>query len=905
MDSYQFFKVIFGRKTQEEFIEIRVRRNGGFEQRFFGGDLETAIQDAVKYAKACSEAGADVYFGVCPRSKQAGTNDAVKRGLVFWADIDTYDAASPEEGLDLWFKKLAIPPHLVVSSGHGFHAYWLVEPFEDFALLKQVGTAVMGVIGGAPLNDAARILRVPDTYNFKDKNNPRPVQVVYVAPVLTILTLQDLLNSADVTQDLINVLHTGDLLDKPSRSERDFVVIQRLYAHLLSKDAIRYIFDVLPVGERHREDSDRTEYSRYFDLTYKNVVDNTVLLRLEDGKIRAVPIDTITGVTGNKTSTLGANLPAAEHSAPAGQVFDAVWGILEIGNCYYALTSDNSFFQLSTFVLKPTLLLSPFDENDGQDRLICDVISGGNVWHNISFPKSAFDKSDSLLKVLTKVQWQWFGQDRHVRKLLPFLVHKLEQHGMPQCAATSVLGRHNYRGKTYFVAKNCTLGEDAALLWVDPQREHPEIVLKDYDKETVTAVMDSFLEWYFLINVPHVVWVVLGWTMASLLKPVIEACGWRFPILNLFGTRGAGKTSLLLKVLQPLVGYAVPAAYDSDTTPFVMRVLLGSTNCILVSFSEHRQYSPNSARLIRNILLAYDSSKDSRGTSQQTTIRYNLSAPITVDGEDPVTDPAGLERVVQVNLKPETIREGTVAYTAFQVLSERNLHALSRPLIEFSLKFSVEDVRPLLEAALFECQRILPLTLPDRVRRNLSICLMGMRLFTQFVESFGRKLELPSNLDEILRGTLENVVDLETGRTRLLVDDFVEDAIVYSALNPQHRDFVWTYSPDENIFYLNVTSAYNWWKHRRRLQGESYLNLTAIKAQLNERRFDSAREEEGRGQYIVVVKAKTIRRMTSWCHGIDLSLAKDVLDIPDNIVGDDVLFPFSQDTLKRGEEVVK
>lgn len=102
-------------------------------------------------------------------------------------DIDYKDCSSPEEG-DADLQRLADKigaPTLTVSSGGGIHAYWqLARPLStnDWLPLAMAFKATwleLGVHGDPKVSaDAARVLRLPGTYNRKaNYDEPRLVQV--------------------------------------------------------------------------------------------------------------------------------------------------------------------------------------------------------------------------------------------------------------------------------------------------------------------------------------------------------------------------------------------------------------------------------------------------------------------------------------------------------------------------------------------------------------------------------------------------------------------------------------------------------------------------------------------------------------------------------------------------------
>ena len=88
-----------------------------------------------------------------------------------------------------------------MDSGNGLHCYWVLtneisynewKPVADF--LKQ--TCVQHGLQADPsvTSDAARILRVPDTFNFKSPTNKKEVKVIEQADALEFNELKTLLN---------------------------------------------------------------------------------------------------------------------------------------------------------------------------------------------------------------------------------------------------------------------------------------------------------------------------------------------------------------------------------------------------------------------------------------------------------------------------------------------------------------------------------------------------------------------------------------------------------------------------------------------------------------------------------------------------------------------------------------
>jgi hypothetical protein len=140
------------------------------------GDLAAVERFISKYP------GKNIYFGVAARrDKSSGKAENCSFVRAVWADLDFKDIAESEAIIALEHFPLQVS--LLVNSGGGFHAYWLLkEPFDlqqhakEFGkLLRQTARAL-----GADLSSAepAHILRIPGTLNYK-YNPPREVCLVY------------------------------------------------------------------------------------------------------------------------------------------------------------------------------------------------------------------------------------------------------------------------------------------------------------------------------------------------------------------------------------------------------------------------------------------------------------------------------------------------------------------------------------------------------------------------------------------------------------------------------------------------------------------------------------------------------------------------------------------------------
>lgn len=145
--------------------------------------------------------GRDVYFGVAKYETDASRHkDNVRALRALWLDIDCgeakavpnpktgrpagyVDQASALEALRDFIDTVGLPDPVLVNSGRGIHVYWPLEEdvtreeWEPVAAALQRKCLEHGLFVDPQVFEAARVLRIPGTKNFKD-DPPSPVEVL-------------------------------------------------------------------------------------------------------------------------------------------------------------------------------------------------------------------------------------------------------------------------------------------------------------------------------------------------------------------------------------------------------------------------------------------------------------------------------------------------------------------------------------------------------------------------------------------------------------------------------------------------------------------------------------------------------------------------------------------------------
>jgi hypothetical protein len=742
----------------------------------------------------------DVFFGPAMRRTGGSLKTDVLGTKFLWVDAD-----NPGRPL------ATLPPTMIVSSGHGWHLYWeLSEPIYDIELIERLNQILVADVPTADKGswNCNRYLRIPGTLNTKEKD--KPVSVDLRTENSYQYLVDDILILDRLDKQTRHKIRTGDSRGYRSRSERDWAIIVAMLRAGASDALIERIFAISPCGEKYREDNG----PRYFQATL--------------AKAKTAKVTVATGRGFEET--------------PEGYLRHTARGAKRV----------------STFIIHPKMLLdgSAFG---AEDALVTDVTAAGYKWEDKTFTRSAFTGVAKIDKETPIAAWQWLGRDDDIRALLPYLLEKLQDIGFPRVAATSTLGLHKIKDEYYFLgtdgvlsADNSWTGFDGPLAWLPSQKEHPQTCLS---VECPKADLDFLKEHLPYLNESAKIWPMLGWYAASPFKTWFESRGYRFPVLNVVGTKGSGKTSLIQRIFMPLFGQADPKPYDANTTRFVVLALLGSSNAIPIAFSEFRYDSVE--KFIRYILLSYDTGHDPRGRGDQTTVDYPLLAPFTVDGEDLVEDPAARERIVAVYLQLATVDEGSDAYNHFQALRTRVPTTFGGFYIQQVLKMLANgEADRILEKARAMMFEHFPGKLPDRVRANHIVAYAGVLFWCRVV---GMEPPPPSCMEQ----SISSVYNIKAGRVRTMSDALLEDVV--NAASQGTQSFRWKYSPDEGVLWFQLSSAHSWWLASRRRQGRSALERDAIASQLGEAKYS--------------VRPKVVA--DTWMYGVNLRTAQEAgLDIP-------------------------
>ncbi|MBA7673678.1 hypothetical protein ES703_81881 [subsurface metagenome] len=127
------------------------------------------------------------------------------------------------------------------------------------------------------------------------------------------------------------------------------------------------------------------------------------------------------------------------------------------------------------------------------------------------------------------------------------------------------------------------------------------------DKDDVINIKNKIIPLLLRLNKMEVILPILGWFFATPFTPLIREQLGHFPILSLWGTHGAGKSSLL-RLLWELFGVKSELFSSTETAFTFLRLFSGSSSIpiIIDEFKPYTMLDREVTLLIRYLKRIYD-----------------------------------------------------------------------------------------------------------------------------------------------------------------------------------------------------------------------------------------------------------------------------------------------------------
>jgi hypothetical protein len=205
--------------TRHDFLNTVLAQGGSYcVVGLASGKPRTHFFDTLKEVEAWADSqpasGTDAYFSPATyRDPNLGRN--VKNTQLFkslWVDLDIGKGTEFDTqmagfaALRVFINSLSLPEPTIVSSGYGLHVYWTFDDAVDYNTWKPLANALKDRLSTENFRikdkgltaDAVRILRIPETKNFKGGNQV-DVELLVLSPSATVQTYKDILGDGGLT----------------------------------------------------------------------------------------------------------------------------------------------------------------------------------------------------------------------------------------------------------------------------------------------------------------------------------------------------------------------------------------------------------------------------------------------------------------------------------------------------------------------------------------------------------------------------------------------------------------------------------------------------------------------------------------------------------------------------------
>lgn len=280
---------------QAGYLLVAEHQGQTFKSQYLSLASATWTQDLLQQVQ---QSPANLYWGVGVRGTTDQREIAVAHIHFLWADLDAHDFPGGLEEATKRLESYVFTPSLVLHSGHGLHAYWLLnEPVRiaDASVRADVRSRVRQLaqsVGGDHTFDLSRVLRIPLSTNWKDPQNPIPTRVLVWEPTrryaLEMFPAGDAVGNRATVEALPVAFEPSapvDLTTLPEwlqdkvaeavpaggRSEHDYAVIGALLEGGLTPGQIQSVFTTAPCGARYRQELARGNGETYLGTAIRKL----------------------------------------------------------------------------------------------------------------------------------------------------------------------------------------------------------------------------------------------------------------------------------------------------------------------------------------------------------------------------------------------------------------------------------------------------------------------------------------------------------------------------------------------------------------------------------------------------------------------------------------------------------
>lgn len=507
-------------------------------------------------------------------------------------------------------------------------------------------------------------------------------------------------------------------------------------------------------------------------------------------------------------------------------------GLLERSDGYYAMRGQNET-RVSTFILKATNVFLEVSQSGKSERRVgatVEIMRNSETLGKVNFNEVGWSSKSNFKHELKGIgNLAFYGTEDDIQRIKHITLD--EEVDMAEIVQVDSAGVHTHRlaGRDVkvYVEPGYSINQyrvRGTHTLIDRVTAAPQIKSSEMPEEGDEEVADA-LRSLFKVNTPYAVAQILGWISACHLKTHFMARYQQFPLLSLWGNAGSGKsmTSTLFAWLNGC-NYSLndSAVSMSSITTWAMIRYCASTTTVPRILEEYNKSKINGRKydqLGETMKMAWNGQVIARGAIRKSSVDGSgrgatvqetpISAPLLVVSEQAPLMPALQQRMVQVQLSPNSIKGREEDFFKASADKDR-LRQVARALVFSALRTEEEWV----EEEMSRADTLLPDILTDRPRFSYQVIVVGLRFFEKVCLDLGMSLsvELAELEQALLNNVTEQGAEISATKTRTEVD-FVLDHIGMMCQLTLNNDVKWLknnihYKIVGNKIYYDISVAY-------------------------------------------------------------------------------------------------
>lgn len=496
---------------------------------------------------------------------------------------------------------------------------------------------------------------------------------------------------------------------------------------------------------------------------------------------------------------------------------------------YYSNRSGK-VYPITNFVFQPIEMITA--EDDAQ--MTADLVTLRGESFRLTFMTSDFANQQRFKNCLNRrtISLGYFGSDADL-ELLKGYIAELAWH---KKTGVKAVGIHKHEGKLAFVGHSGAISAGSAtvsdIVQLEKWRGIDTAILDkaQLPPEQLPALGKLLMEY----NEPAKTVSILAWTAGCFIKEHLRMSGVKFPHLMLIGEAGSGKSNTLERVILPVFSRSKVIA-AGQVTAFTLMKDSASSNLVPQALDEFKPSKIDRFRLntlYNHFRNAYDGLEGLRGKADQTTVSYELLAPLVVAGEESADEAAIRERSIELLFSKKDLKSVEYRLNFHKLAaSSQQLGCLGRSLLETALQTTPDDVLTWHREGITSFVK----ELPSRVLNNLACCHTGLCLLERLCAEFGYSWHevFPYSREVCAKylefAAREYLLDGGTSNRSVLEQTF--EIMARMRLDPKSE---FDLSPDGKILALRLNLVYDRYTRYRKdyaIAGET-LSYSQFKKQL-------------------------------------------------------------------------